>query len=276
MNSILDRIKDWSIEKFATDEVLVMLLIGSSVKKKEYLNVNDVDILIILENSDENFTKVDDVYENIKIDMVKTGENYLRQLFNKDAENIFDLNLISAFCMPLQDGVVWYRKYNEKIDLLEISKKWNWLPKYKIFFEFDLIEPKTLALRNAYFDHLRALEVLKSRLSSNLAISYRRKDLPELSSISTEEVVLTAKERIIPLYHQLSLEEEWEFVPYVQKAIDKKEWGKALDNLKDILQGLVFMSIPHQSKNYFNPSIWTMAEENGLSKELNAAIESIF
>ena len=276
MNSILESIREWSIANFVNDETLILMLIGSSTHSKEFKDINDVDILIILENSIAAFSKEELEYENIKIDKVTIGDDYLRQLFSKDAENIFDLNLQSAFFEPIQDGVIWYNKYNKLINIVEIAKKWTWNIEYQQFFEFDLQEPKTQLFRNGYLDQLRFLNTLKERLRNNLGISYRRKDLPEITSTCTKVEAQHAKEKIIQLYNQLSVEEEWEFVPYVQIAMNKGEWGKALDNLKDILQGLIYRSIPKKSKNYFDPSIWAIAEENGVSEELMKAIETIY
>ena len=276
MNSILESIREWSIANFVNDETLILMLIGSSTHSKEFKDINDVDILIILENSIAAFSKEELEYENIKIDKVTIGDDYLRQLFSKDAENIFDLNLQSAFFEPIQDGVIWYNKYNKLIDIVEIAKKWTWNIEYQQFFKFDLQEPKTQLFRNGYLDQLRFLNTLKVRLRNNLGISYRRKDLPEITSTCTKAEAQSAKGKIIPIYNQLSVEEEWEFVPYVQIAMNKGEWGRALDNLKDILQGLIYRSIPKKSKNYFDPSIWAIAEENGVSEELMKAIETIY
>jgi len=274
--SILESIKEWSITNFVNDETLIIMLIGSSTHLKEFKDTNDVDILIILENSNAAFSKDLLKYENIKIDKVTIGDNYLRHLFNKKAENIFNLNLQSAFFEPIRDGVIWYNKYDKLIDIVEIAKKWTWDLKHQEFFEFDLQKPKTKLFRNAYLDQLRFLNALKARLRKNLGISYRRKDLPELASTCTKAKAQFAREKIIPIYNQLSVVEEWEFVPYVQIAMNKGEWGKALDNLKDILQGLIYRSNPNQSKNYFDPSNWAVAEENGVSDELMKAIESIY
>jgi len=276
VNSILESIKEWCITNFVNDETLIVMLIGSSTHLKEFKDTNDVDILIILENSSVVFSKEELKYDDIKIDKVTTGENYLRQLFNKKAENIFDLNLQSAFFEPIRDGIIWYNKYDKLNDIVEIAKKWTWDSRYQRFFKFDLQKPKTQLFRNAYLDQLSFLNTLKTRLKNNLGVSYRRKDLPELTSTCTKAEAQCAKEKIIPLYNQLSVEEEWEFVPYVQIAMNKGDWGKALDNLKDILQGLIYNSIPKQPKDYFDPSIWTLAEEKGVSKELMKAIESIY
>ena len=170
MDHILENIKEWSISNFVNDETLIVMLIGSSTHLKEFKDANDVDILIILENSSVAFSKKELKYDSIKIDKVTTSENYLRQLFNKKAENIFDLNLQSAFFEPIRDGVIWYNKYNKLTDVVEITKKWIWDLKYQQFFEFDLQEPKSQLFREAYLDQLRFLNTLKTRLKNNLGI----------------------------------------------------------------------------------------------------------
>ncbi|MHA2033128.1 MAG: hypothetical protein ACW98K_15425 [Candidatus Kariarchaeaceae archaeon] len=276
MTQIIDRIKNLVLKKYVNNEVLFMVLVGSSVNMNEIDNINDVDILIIQEDSASEFSKLDQQYDNIKIDLVTVGDQYLWKLYEKKVENIFDLNMLSAFFIAIRDGAVWYQKYPDKGGIVKIANEWTWNPDYYNLFDFQSREPSNQLFKNAFSDHLKMLNVLKSRMKNNESISYRRKDLHELHSNSPPNKVLKARDIILPIYEQLKEVEEWEFVPYVHKAIEKNQWGKALDNLKDILHSLVYHLCVERSTSYFDPSIWAVIEEKGVSEELHAAISSIY
>ena len=123
---------------------------------------------------------------------------------------------------------------------------------------------------------MKLLELAEKKFDEGKPISHRVKDYPELIIKAEKNEVEMLFKSILSSYKSLGIEREWIEMTYAQKAIKEENWNKAFACIKGILRFLIRKHVASAPRELRNPSLWKMAEEQDLPKEIINLMKAIY
>ena len=273
MNSMLQKIENWSKENLVEEKTIAIILSGSAIQKP-IEECNDIDIFIVNEEGVKDFYRREKNYGNKILDLNYITINELNQKLQSKAKNFFAMNWTSVYLELIRNGVVWYQKGKELEKFIELVNNWQWDESCYDFLKFnDHQEPTKMWYKKAYNEHLELLAILKTRIKNGEPVSYRRKDLPEMRKNVEEKKAIVIFETFMKIYKKLYVKDVWEEVTFAKKAMQKEDWDSAVMNIKDATIWLLKSYIREERINMLNPKVWEIIEKKEISEEMNALIK---
>ncbi|MHA1912198.1 MAG: hypothetical protein ACTSYA_10930 [Candidatus Kariarchaeaceae archaeon] len=267
--------KDWCFENYLDFATLSIMQVGSSVYKEDH-EINDVDILIIKDGMEVNYTREKHELINVTVDALIIDSNHFVELMESPPTDFQTIRDLSLFLVCLRKGRIWYQRYLFLEGYVKLAKNWQWDPNLKKLLNFKLKEPKKEWAKNAYFEHLQILEIIKRRLDTGEPISHRRKEMPDVWVQVDEIKARSLFEKTKIVYEKMAISNEWTEWGDAKKAIELEDWIKAFYSMKDVLRWILRKVISNPPSELFDPTLWSIADKTKLPKELLAALEEAY
>ena len=267
--------KDWCFENYLDFATLSIMQVGSSVYKEDH-EINDVDILIIKDGMEVNYTREKQALNGVAVDALIIDSNHFVELMESPATDFQTIRDLSLFLVCLRKGRIWYQRYLFLEGYVELAKNWQWDPELKKLLNFKLKEPEKEWAKKAYFEHLQILELIEKRLETGEPISHRRKEMPDVWIQVDEAKARSLFEKTKIVYEKMAITNEWTEWGDAKKAIELKDWVKAFYSMKDVLRWILRKVISKPPSELFDPMLWSIAEKTKLPEELLAAFEEAY